>query len=77
MSLSYLKIRYVCENKIYTREILLIDISNLLWFIVGEEFGHLICEDYNMLNLYTIVWALEFSVRMEFLYRLAANISYL
>ena len=54
MFLSYLEIRYMCENKIYTWEILIVDPSNFIEFVVGDEIGRLIYEDYNIVNLYMI-----------------------
>ena len=46
----------MCENEIYTREILIVDPSNFIQFVVGDEFGRLIYEDYNVINLYIIGW---------------------
>ena len=64
MSLSYLEIRYMCENEIYTREILIVDPNNFIEFVVGDEIGYLICKNYNIVNLYMIGWFIS-TIRVD------------
>ena len=46
----------MCANEIHTREILIVDPSNFIEFVIGDKIEHLICEDYNTVNLYMIGW---------------------
>ena len=56
MSLSYLEIQYMCGNKIYTWEILIVESNNFKLVSSNDKIEYLICEDYNTVSLYMIGW---------------------